>query len=325
MAVPSAGMNRVRTQCGVALVTALLVVALATVAAVAMAARQQLDVRRTANLLQGDQAYIYAQAVEDWARVVLKRDAEDNQIDKLDDDWAKRLSPIAVPGGQVDGYIIDLQGRFNLNNLAKPDPTPENLNDNPDVLYFQNLLRALELDDRLAVAVLDWVDKDFDPYIPDGAEDDVYLSADVTYRAANQWFQSISELRLVKGFDATVWNKLAPYVCALPTDNAPLNINTAAAPLLQALSENLTRRDAEQLVEERGEDGFESPDAFANNPVFASQPLSEEQKGNLAVNSQYFLARSEISVGDARARVYSVLQRGGNSGAVTKARTQGTW
>ncbi len=114
-------MNNAYAQRGVALVTALLVVALATVAAVAMASRQQLDVRRTANLLQGDQAYVYAQAVEDWARVVLKRDAEDNQIDKLDDDWAQRLSPIVVPGGQVDGFIIDLQGRFNLNNLVKPD------------------------------------------------------------------------------------------------------------------------------------------------------------------------------------------------------------
>ena len=74
MVIPSAGMNNAHAQRGVALVTALLVVALATVAAVAMASRQQLDVRRTANLLQGDQAYVYAQAVEDWARVVLKRD-----------------------------------------------------------------------------------------------------------------------------------------------------------------------------------------------------------------------------------------------------------
>ena len=134
-------MNNAHAQRGVALVTALLVVALATVAAVAMASRQQLDVRRTANLLQGDQAYVYAQAVEDWARVVLKRDAKDNQIDKLDDDWAQRLSPIVVPGGQVDGFIIDLQGRFNLNNLVKPDGQLSE----PDLKYFQNLRSGLVL------------------------------------------------------------------------------------------------------------------------------------------------------------------------------------
>ena len=323
MAIPSAGVNNAHAQRGVALVTALLVVALATVAAVAMASRQQLDVRRTANLLQGDQAYVYAQAVEDWARVVLKRD-ENKQLDTLDDDWAQRLSPIVVPGGQVDGFIIDLQGRFNLNNLAKPDTTPENLNDNPDFLYFQNLLRALELDDQLALAVLDWVDADFDPRYPDGAEDDFYLSTDVPYRAANRQFQSISELRLVKGFDAAIWNKLAPYVCALPTTAVPLNINTAAAPLLQALSEELTQADAEQLVEERGTEGYKSVKEFLQSDVLAGPVGEQIVEGNLAVASQFFLARSEISVGTARARVFSVLQRADN-GALTLARTQGTW
>ena len=62
-----------RGQRGVALVTALLVVSLATVAAVAMAMRQQIDVRRTANLLHGEQAYAYAVAAESWARVILRR------------------------------------------------------------------------------------------------------------------------------------------------------------------------------------------------------------------------------------------------------------
>ena len=47
---------RIATQRGVALITALLVIALVTAAAVAMASRQQLDIRRTANILQRDQA-----------------------------------------------------------------------------------------------------------------------------------------------------------------------------------------------------------------------------------------------------------------------------
>ncbi len=145
MVIPSAGMNNAHAQRGVALVTALLVVALATVAAVAMASRQQLDVRRTANLLQGDQAYVYAQAVENWARVVLKRDGENKQLDTLDDDWAQRLSPIVVPGGQVDGFIINLQGRFDLNNLVKPDGQLSE----PNIKCLQNLLRVLGLDTQL--------------------------------------------------------------------------------------------------------------------------------------------------------------------------------
>ena len=47
---------------GVALLTALLVVALVTVAAVAMVARQSLDIHRTANVLDADRAWQVAYA-----------------------------------------------------------------------------------------------------------------------------------------------------------------------------------------------------------------------------------------------------------------------
>ena len=108
-------------QRGVALVTALLVVSLVTVAAVAMATRQQVDVRRTANLLHGEQAYAHAVSAESWARVVLRRDAKDNDYDVLEDEWATALPPIAVEGGLVSGRVEDRQGRFNLNNLVDSD------------------------------------------------------------------------------------------------------------------------------------------------------------------------------------------------------------
>ena len=316
MAIPIAGLSAPHANRGVALITALLVVALATVAAVAMASRQQLDVRRTANLLDGDQAYAYAEAVEGWGRMILDRDAKDNQIDKLDDTWAQQLPPIAVPGGQIGGYIIDLQGRFNINNLL----TPEGQLSAPDLEYFQRLLRALELDAAVATAVVDWLDSDFDTRFPDGAEDDYYMSTEVPYRAANRPMQSISELRLVKGIDAKIWKAVAPYICALPVRTA-LNINTAQAPLLQALVEEFSITSAEQLVEARGDTGYDTVEAFLQQEAFAGREIATDR---LAVTSQYFLIRSEISLGTARAQVFSIAQRS-SSGSQVLARTQGTW
>ena len=76
-------------QRGVALVTALLVVSIATVAAVAMANRQQLDTRRTGSLLHNEQAWAYVLGAENWARVVLRRDAADSKIDTLAEDCGK--------------------------------------------------------------------------------------------------------------------------------------------------------------------------------------------------------------------------------------------
>ena len=54
------------SQRGVALITALLVIALVVVVAVAMASRQQIDIRRSANILDADQAYELALGVEAW-------------------------------------------------------------------------------------------------------------------------------------------------------------------------------------------------------------------------------------------------------------------
>ena len=81
-------MNRSSRNSGVALVTALLVVSLASLAAVSMATRQTFDVCRTANLINSDQAWLYAWGAEGWAKAILARDKKDNKIDSLDEPWA---------------------------------------------------------------------------------------------------------------------------------------------------------------------------------------------------------------------------------------------
>lgn len=323
MAVPAARLRprpdparNPRRQAGVALIMAIMVVALATIAAAAMASRQQLDVRRTANLLDSDQAYAYALAVEGWARMILARDARDNQTDHLDEVWAQRLPPIGVSGGQIDGYVADLQGRFNLNNLVGADGQVSTA----DFAYFQRLLQALGIDDQLALAILDWLDADFDTRFPAGAEDDFYLSTPTPYRAANRPLQSVSELRLIRGVDAETWQRLAPFVTALPGRTA-ININTAAAPLLQAIAEGLATQDGEQLVEKRPADGYASVDLLLQDEIFAGKELDD---GGLTVVSQFFLVRSDVRVGTARAQVYSIVQRNADQ-LVTLARTQGAW
>lgn len=323
MAVPAARLRprpdparNPRRQAGVALIMAIMVVALATIAAAAMASRQQLDVRRTANLLDSDQAYAYALAVEGWARMILARDARDNQTDHLDEVWAQRLPPIGVSGGQIDGYVADLQGRFNLNNLVGADGQVSTA----DFAYFQRLLQALGIDDQLALAILDWLDADFDTRFPAGAEDDFYLSTPTPYRAANRPLQSVSELRLIRGVDAETWQRLAPFVTALPGRTA-INVNTAAAPLLQAIAEGLTTQDGEQLVEKRPADGYASVDLLLQDEIFAGKELDD---GGLTVVSQFFLVRSDVRVGTARAQVYSIVQRNADQ-LVTLARTQGAW
>jgi type II secretory pathway component PulK len=90
-------------QKGVALITALFIFSLVTIAAVAMAERQTLDIRRTENLIHYDQAYMYALGAEKWAGQLLLRD-EDMKVDSLNDPWmAQDLVAIPVEGGSIGG------------------------------------------------------------------------------------------------------------------------------------------------------------------------------------------------------------------------------
>ncbi|MEN8763786.1 MAG: type II secretion system minor pseudopilin GspK [Thiogranum sp.] len=290
----------VRYQHGVALITALLVVALATIAAVSMATRQQLDIRRTGSLLHGEQAYSYVLGAESWAQVVLARDLRESAIDTLEEDWSTQPPVSVVEGGSIFGRIIDLQGRFNVNNLvAGGDP------DNDAIERFKRLLKLLELDETLADPLIDWIDADIDVRFPDGAEDETYLLLDTPYRAANQPLADISELRLVKGYSAEVLEKLRPFIVALP-EVTSINVNTAGAEVLSTIAEDLSTSDGEALVEARGEEGFESVDSILQDTTLAGKNVPA---ASLSVTSQWFLMVSESNIGDGRARLASLIQR----------------
>lgn len=288
------------TQQGVALIIALLVVSLATLLAVAMTTRQQLDIARTANIIQGDQAYLYALASESWAKHILFRDGQNTKIDSLNEVWATSLLPLPLPGGVIQVHLEDLQSRFNLNNLVSNDQP--NL---PAIAVFQRLLSVLDLPPELAAVVVDWIDSNNEAQLPNGAEDNTYLAKTPAYRAANQPLRSPSEMRLLAGFDADSYQKLLHFVCTLPTPT-PININTAALPVLRAVVTGLSEVDAQALIATRRNQPFNSlPDFLAHEAVAGLKVESS----NLAVSSQYFLVTASVQIGRGKAQLSSILQR----------------
>jgi general secretion pathway protein K len=314
------GRRRSELQCpagarqrGVALITALLVVSLVTVIAVAMATRQHIDVRLTENLLHGEQAYAYALAAESWARVILRRDETQSNHDSLDEDWATALPPLAVEGGQVSGKIEDLQGRFNINNLAMQ----EGKINEADVAYFRRLLEILKLEPSLTDALLDWIDADINVRFPNGAEDENYLLGSIPYRTANRPLASTSELRLVAGFDQNAVQLLEPYVTALP-QRTRINVNTASPVVLLALHEDLTPSDVEGLIAGRGEAGYPTVQAFMGQEALAGRELAEP----VDVRSNYFLVHTDVIVGQGQAHLESLVARDkGKTRVLSRTRT----
>lgn len=302
-------------QAGVALLTALLITAIAAVAAVAMAARQQLDLRRTGNVLDADQAYLFTLGVESWAKQILARDRRDGEVDHPEEDWATILPPIAVEGAVVAGRIEDMQGRYNLANLVDAEGRASE----EDVQRFRRLLAALDLDEGLADAVVDWIDADLEPRFPNGAEDTVYLGKTPAYRAANALMQSPSELLLVNGFTQEIYNTLAPYVATLPA-RTPLNVNTASAPLLMALAEGITESDATQLIDERGDKGYPSVDDFLAHPLLKER---RQKITDISVSTSYFMIYANARFERSKMDLYSLVARGADARVSVVRRSQG--
>ncbi len=294
-------------QQGVALITAVLIVALVTAVAVAMASRQQFDIRRTANIFNSDKAYLFALGAEDYARNVLEWDittkkGDDKKIDHMEEDWARVVS-VPVEGAMLTGSLQDLQGRFNVNSLIKADGKKN------DLMFerFKRLLKVLELEEGIAEAVLDWLDDNPDPTGLDGAEDDYYMLQDPPYRSAHGNMASGSELLLVKGVDYESYLVLEPFVTALPVNETAINVNTAPAEILASLSKNLTVEQGEQLVDTRDEDAFADIEAFNEEPLLKDD--KDYDAAQLSVGSEYFLLNAMAEFDQSTSKLNSLLER----------------
>jgi general secretion pathway protein K len=313
----SARRMKVRRQLGVALLTALLVTAIAATAATAMASRQHLDIRRTLNVVQFDQAYLFALGVESWAKEILARDRRDNNVDHPGEVWATILPPIDVEGAMVSGWIEDLQGRFNLNNLVDAAGAPAQ----QEVDRFKRLLRALGMDEGIADAVIDWIDPDAEVRFPDGAEDPTYLEMEPPYRPANSPMVHPSELLLVSGITPEIFAALLPHVSTLPEQSA-VNVNTATIPVLMSLTEELSESQAEQVVADRGDEGFRTVEEFLAHPAL-TQGLAGVT--GIAVSSTYFMANSNVRYERNEVNLHSLLRRGMDGRTNVLMRSQGTF
>ncbi|HEY3486485.1 MAG TPA: type II secretion system minor pseudopilin GspK [Gammaproteobacteria bacterium] len=319
-------------QKGVALITALLIVALAAAAAAWLTNTHQLSIRRSGNLINGDQAYAYALGLEALAIAALNEDFKQqggNTTDGFSDVWAVGIAPFPVPGGMVSGRVIDLQGLFNLNSLfqgGKIQPVP--------LARFRTLLRYLELDDELANAVIDWLDADTNPYGPSGAEDDYYTGLERPYRTANGPFTSVSELRMVKGFDVKQFDALSAALSALPV-GTPINVNTAPAAVhiaigaseavAEALDQNpdpaetATEPEAPNPAQPKTQVEFDSIDDYVTFPG-----MQNIDKTDLALTSSYFLFEGEARIDRGYSLIKTILYRDNSGNMRVVMRSQGT-
>jgi general secretion pathway protein K len=297
------------SQRGIALITAVLIVALATILAVNVSFRGYLDQRRTATQFILDQGYEVAIGAEGWAADTLQKDMKAAKTVDFTQAWATPLPPIPIEGGEVDGGLEDMQGRLNLNDLV--DQTGNT--DTKAVERLQALLQLLDIDPRYAQAIADWIDIDTNPEIPDGAEDSVYTSMTPSYLTANMPITRVSEILAVKDMNIEIFHKLEPFVAALPRGTT-INVCTAPEEVLDAIvvaaGGGVQFSQAKQnTAASRKQACFPDKQNFLNTNIPA--PSRNDVGRILGDTSNYFRASIFVTIGATQFTMYSLLHTSG--------------
>ena len=315
----------VKRQRGIAAITALLVVAIATVLASELAWELYIDIQRSEAMLLRNQAIQAALGAELLAAYTLRldydEDVENNQhCDYPGELWDQEIT-IPFEAGTIRARITDAQGRFNLNNIIESGSKNQRTVD-----FFGRLLERLTLDPGLAAKVVDWIDPDQVEEFG-GAEDGTYTALTPPYRTANTWFTTATELMAVDGFidplepSKDKFRSIERYVAALPGFRK-INVNTAEDSLLLAMSENSGSQDASALRANRpyctiqaasGSEGAFMDDANGIvEPDFADRYLE--------TGTSFFQLKALVTLGTTQLTMYSLLYRDSNGLVTTKLR-----
>jgi len=198
---------------GMALILALFAIIILTALVVTFASVARTDVLLAGNRTAMLQAFYGAQSSLNYCRSVLAAhnptvetlatetdwvQVEDGKTGAVE--WQYPVSTPAValdiPGFTVTAVIEDESARLNINTLNTASAAEDT---------SKAMLMALPgMTEEAADSILDWRDAN-DNSRPLGAESDYYLTLPSPYEAANGPFETIDELRLVRGVDAVMF------------------------------------------------------------------------------------------------------------------------
>ena len=312
-------------QRGIAMLVAILLVALGTIVAAAVAYESAMSARRGSATFDFDEALLVGEGAEALAayglRAVMQQPPAPGQAQGdvyPQQHWSDPVGPVeVVPGVTLEASLEDLQGRFNLNWLViasgpdagKPDPVA--------VAAFQHLCELLEVEPKWADMLVDWIDADTNPQ-PDGAEDSAYLGQNPPYQAANMFVTSTSELLALPGFGPERYRKLAPYIVALPPGFG-LNVCSASGVVLDAFipgrnewsndsvgfEKNRANAAACYPTTDQYRQSFDSPADYTKFSAVAGGQTGAS--GRFGRDSNFFRLTSLVTIGTTEFNLYSLL------------------
>ncbi|HDR9757179.1 TPA: type II secretion system minor pseudopilin GspK [Burkholderia cepacia] len=303
-----------RRERGIAIVTVLLVVALAATLAASVLWRQQVATRDVENQRLATQTMWIERAAVEWARATLRAQSATSNVTFAGQTWSAPVADVPLSDllpsdaltvnaelsrAWISGSVEDAQARFNLTNLvSRTAPGKPWQSNGEGVLAYRRLLGQLSLDPALAQPTADYMLRSLrDTNGPGG------------------WplqLVSVDDLARIPGYDAHAVATLAPFVTILP-DLTVVNANTAAEPVLVAAIPTLSASQARRLVDRRATAYFVSTGDIAEYllPAQGGNPTLPDGSA-VGVNSGYFIVHCRVHSARINARIDTLIARYGS-------------
>ena len=203
-------------------------------------------------------------------------------------------SPLEDSGEAISIRVEDENSKLNLNYVVFANGK---LNE-PAFLVLVRLLQILDLDPKMADRIVDWIDPDLEPRLPDSEKG-----------SKNAKLDSVNEILLIPAIERSAYERLAPFITIY--GSGQININGAQIPLLMSFSDAIDAGMAERIVGYRDNTPFEKPEDILK--VAGFETIGQSLMGRITVKGTAFRVTSTAAAGDTKRIIETILDMpGGN-------------
>lgn len=297
---------------GIAIVSVLIIVAIVAIIATKMSVNHQRFVKSSQYMLNHQHQILLALSVEALAEDLLTEDLQSNNTDTFDDKWAT-INDFKEGAFTLSGVLIDQQSKINLNNLTH--------NQNKYLEQMYRLFDELDLERGIIDALIDYLDPNDSFYSSKyGAENSHYTTLEYPYKIANRAMADVSELRLIKGFDQAIIDKLLPWVWVASNGVNQININTAEKTVLKSLSSQMSNALIGKITQKQqdpDDPGFDNVDEFMTlvGDIGVDRSL-------ITVSTSYFLLKSRVDNPLSGFKMNTFIRRSRDGDNIVLAKTR---
>jgi len=288
---------------GIALIITLLILVLLVTLILEFNTSMRVEARNAANFRDTIKAYYLARSGITFARAVLEEDGKKGyKYDGPDELWAQNIPPIPVGDGFVTVRITDEDSKINVNKLITGFGMVSKTAMREWMVRF---LEHMNVDTEIVDPIIDWLDRD-DRELLNGAESAYYEGLEDPYEAKNNLMDSLEELRLIKGINREIFEKISPFLTVY--SDGWININTADKEVLLSLSDNMTEDMVEEIESYRKENPFKKKVDLKNNTSM-DQDLYNEISRFIDVKTNYFSIKSTGEVNGIKKTIHAIVKR----------------